>query len=63
MFDKFLEVLKLEIEFEDKNDARKNILEIADLFRNWNFAASGSDEYKKLLDKIDGFIATKGLQS
>ena len=63
VFDKFLEVLKLEIEYEDKDEARKNILEVADLFRNWNFAASDSDEYKKLLNQIDEFIATKGRQS
>jgi V/A-type H+-transporting ATPase subunit A len=63
VFDKFLEVLKLEIEFEDKDDARKTILEVADVFRNWNFAASDSDEYKKLLSQIDEFIATKGRQS
>ena len=63
VFDKFLEVLKLEIEYEDKDEARKNILEVADLFRNWNFAASDSDEYKKILNQIDEFIATKGRQS
>jgi len=63
VFDKFLETLKLEIEYEDKDEARKNILEVADLFRNWNFAASDSDEYKKLLNQIDEFIATKGRQS
>ncbi|MDP6545537.1 MAG: V-type ATP synthase subunit A [Phycisphaerae bacterium] len=63
VFDKFLEVLKLEIEYEDKDEARKSILEVADLFRNWNFAASDSDEYKKLLNQIDEFIATKGRQS
>jgi hypothetical protein len=30
------------------------------MFRNWNFAATDSDEYKKLLSQIDEFIATKG---
>jgi len=63
VFDKFLEVLKLEIDFEDKDQARGTILEVADLFRNWNFAASDSDEYKKILNQIDEFIATKGRQS
>ncbi|MDP6044968.1 MAG: V-type ATP synthase subunit A, partial [Phycisphaerae bacterium] len=63
VFDKFLEVLKLDIEFEDKDDARKTILEVSDMFRNWNFAATDSDDYKKLLSQIDEFIATKGRQS
>jgi len=63
VFDKFIEVLKLDIDFEDKEEARQSILKIADLFRNWNFAASDSDEYKKLLNQIDEFIATKGRES
>jgi len=63
VFEKFLEVLNLDIEFEDKEDARKTILEVSDLFRNWNFAATDSEEYKKLLSRIDEFIATKGRQS
>jgi V/A-type H+/Na+-transporting ATPase subunit A len=60
VFNKFIEVLELDIDFEDKDDARKTILEVADMFRNWNFAATDSDEYKKLLSQIDEFIATKG---
>jgi V/A-type H+/Na+-transporting ATPase subunit A len=63
VFNKFLEVLKLDMDFEDKEQARQSILKIADLFRNWNFAASDSDEYKKLLSQIDEFIATKGRES
>jgi V/A-type H+-transporting ATPase subunit A len=63
VFDKFIEVLNLDIDFDDKDQARHSILEVADLFRNWNFAASDSDEYKKLLNQIDEFIATKGRQS
>jgi len=63
VFEKFLEVLNLDIEFEDKDDARKTILEVSDSFRNWNFAATDSDDYKKLLSQIDEFIATKGRQS
>ena len=63
VFDKLLEVLKLELDFEDKDQARQTVFEVADLFRNWNFAASDSDEYKKILNQIDEFIATKGRQS
>jgi len=63
VFDKMLEVLNIEFDFEDKEKARETIFEVADFFRNWNYAGSDSDEYKKLLNQIDDFIATKGRQS
>ena len=63
VFDKMLEVLNIEFDFEDKEKARETIFEVADFFRNWNYAGSDSDEYKKLLNQIDEFIATKGRQS
>jgi len=63
VFDKILDILKLEFDFDDKDTARGTIFEISDLFRNWNYAASDSDEYKNILSQIDEFIATKGRQS
>ena len=60
VFDKLLEVIDLEFDFTDKNEARKTLVRVSDLFRNWNYAATDSDEYKKLLSQIDEFIATKG---
>ena len=63
VFDKMLEVLNIEFDFEDKEKARETIFEVTDFFRNWNYAGSDSDEYKKLLNQIDDFIATKGRQS
>jgi len=62
VFDKLLEVIDLEFDFKDKNDARKTLLRVSDTFRNWNYAATDSDEYKKLLSRIDHFIATKGCE-
>jgi len=60
IFDKLLEVVDLEFDFKDKNEARQTLVRVSDLFRNWNYAATDSDEYKKLLGQIDRFIATKG---
>ena len=62
VFGKILAVLELEFDFADKEQARKTIVHISDLFRNWNYAASDSDEYKELIGKIDKFLETKGLQ-
>ncbi|GAG52111.1 unnamed protein product, partial [marine sediment metagenome] len=60
VFDKVLEVLKLEFDFKDKDQARETLVEASDLYRNWNYAATDSDEYKQYLSQIDDFIATKG---
>ena len=62
VFDKMIEVIDLDFGFTDKDLARKTIVGISDLFRNWNYAATDSDEYKKLLGQIDDFIAKKGRQ-
>jgi len=56
-FDKVLEVLKLEIDFETKDEARRVMFELQDLFRTWNYAAADNDEYTELLGRIDQFIA------
>lgn len=60
VFDKILEVLDLDFGFEDKNTARQTIVRGSDLFRNWNYAASDSEEYRQWLERIDRFIAAKG---
>ena len=60
VFDKIIEVLELELEFENKEEARHTMVKIEDLFRNWNYAAIDSDEYKNILKQIDDFIAKKG---
>jgi hypothetical protein len=33
------------------------MVEVTDLFRNWNFAPVDSDEYRQWLAKIDQFIS------
>lgn len=60
VFDKMLEVLEVDFDFEDKNEARRTFVHISDLVRNWNYAAAGTDEYGQMLDQIDRFIAAKG---
>jgi hypothetical protein len=53
-------VLKLEFEFESKDQARHTMVEVQDMFRNWNYAATDSAEYKQTLEQIDAFVAEKG---
>jgi V/A-type H+-transporting ATPase subunit A len=60
VFDKVLEVLKTTFEFDSKDQARQTMFDLQDLFRNWNYVAADSDEYKRLLGQIDEFIAAKG---
>ena len=56
VFDKVLDILKLHIEPDSKDQGRDTMFEIQDIFRNWNYAASDGDEYKSILGQIDEFI-------
>jgi len=38
VFDKILEVIDLNFEFEDKEEARNTMIKIGNLFRDWNYA-------------------------
>ena len=60
VFGKVLEVLKGRFEFDSKDQARRTMFELQDLYRNWNYAATDSEEYKRILGQIDEFIAVKG---
>jgi V/A-type H+-transporting ATPase subunit A len=60
VFDKILEVLSLDFDFETREQARSTMIKIQDTFRNWNYAATGSDEYNSILEQIDEFITKKG---
>jgi len=61
VFDRILAVLELDLDIADKTDARRTMVTITDLFRNWNYAAADGDEYRRILGDIETFIATKGL--
>ncbi len=60
VFDKVLAVMEGKYSFESKDQARETIVAVQDLFRNWNYAATDSDEYKKILGQIEEFIANIG---
>jgi V/A-type H+-transporting ATPase subunit A len=60
VFDKILDVIRLDFGFADKEAARRTLVAAQDLFRNWNYAAWESDEFKRLLGAIDAFVATRG---
>jgi len=58
-FDKVLEVLDTDFGFEDKDVARETIFQLQDMFINFNYAATDSDEYKRALSQIDAFLSQK----
>jgi len=60
VFRKVEEIAQLDFDFESKAQAREKMVEVTDLFRNWNYAATDSDEYRRWLTAIDEFIASKG---
>ncbi|MEJ2679641.1 MAG: V-type ATP synthase subunit A, partial [Gemmatimonadota bacterium] len=62
VFDKILDVVDLDFELEDKDQARKVMLQATDLFRTWNYAAFGSSEFQEAQAAIDTFIQRRGRQ-
>jgi V/A-type H+-transporting ATPase subunit A len=60
VFDKVLEVVELDFEFDTKEEARQTLLRATDLFRNWNFAPFGEPEYDETLERIDRFLRHRG---
>ncbi|KPK43980.1 MAG: ATP synthase subunit A [Planctomycetes bacterium SM23_25] len=62
VFDKILEFIDLEFEFDDKDTARRSLVRGQDLYRNWNYAAMDSEEFREIEAEIDAFLATKGKQ-
>ncbi len=62
-FDMLLQVVELDFDFQARTEARETMVKISDLFRNWNYAATDSDEYQQLLEQINEFIATRGRET
>ena len=60
VFDKILEIIDLDFGFDDKDLARRTLVTAQDLFRNWNYAAMETAEFKKIQGQIEGFIAGRG---
>ena len=46
VFDKVLQIVDLDFDFESKEQARKTLVEVGDLFRNWNYAPLTADKAK-----------------
>ncbi len=63
MFDKILAILGLDFDFDTKEQARAAMVKVSDLFRNLNYSAEGTDEYKSFLADIDAFIANRGVET
>ena len=60
VFDTIVEVLELDFDFQDRDQARDVMVRATDLFRNWNYVAMDSAEFKKTQARIEEFIARKG---
>ncbi len=60
VFDKVLELIELDFEFDDKDEARRIMVRATDQYRNWNYAPWDSDEFKSMLEGINDFISRKG---
>lgn len=60
VFDKVLDVVEMNWQFENKDQARKIMVQITDLFRNWNYAAWEGEEFKKSLIQVEEFVRTHG---
>ena len=60
VFRKLTEVIDINFELREKSEVRRTMLAATDLFRNWNYAATDSDEYRQWLAKINHFIAHRG---
>jgi V/A-type H+-transporting ATPase subunit A len=63
VFNKVMDVLELDFGFESREEARQVMFKIQDLYRNWNYAPTDSEDYNNILSQIDEMIASKGRQS
>jgi len=60
VFAKILDLMELELSFEGKDEVRQFMVKASDLYLNWNFAATDSDEYNRILGEIDGLLKSQG---
>ncbi len=59
VFGVLVRILKSELKFEDKDDARHFFQEIRQDFRNWNYAEWETDEFKELEKKLLEKVSAK----
>jgi V/A-type H+/Na+-transporting ATPase subunit A len=60
VFDRVMAVVELDFHFPDRDAARATMVRATDLFRNWNYAAQGTEEFDRILGEIDAIIAAHG---
>ncbi len=60
VFDHLLAVLDLELDCDDKEQARAIMVKFTDLFRNWNYAAFGTPAFEEQAAEITALIARRG---
>lgn len=60
VFDKIMDFVRSDFEFEDKDTARKILFKATDLFRHWNYLEFNSAEFNETLEEIEAFIAAGG---
>ena len=56
VFDKVISVLDAQFDFTDKDKARRYLLELRQIFIDWNYAAMDSEQFKKLEAAIDAKV-------
>jgi hypothetical protein len=56
VFDKVISILDTEFDFDDKDKVRRYFLELRQIFIDWNYAAMGSEQFKKLEAAIDAKV-------
>ena len=63
VFEKMLQVLEIDLELPDKDTVRHSLVHATSLFRNWNYAATDSDEYVRWQNEINQYLAAKGREN
>ena len=56
VFGKVLDILRFKFDFQNKDDARQAFFKLTDLFRNWNYSAMDSQEFKDIEGRINGYL-------
>ncbi len=60
VFDHLLAVLEMEVDVEDKAEARAVMVKLTDLFRNWNYVPLGTPEFESMAGEVTGLVARGG---
>ncbi|MBU4329209.1 MAG: V-type ATP synthase subunit A [Acidobacteria bacterium] len=61
VFMTILDLVRMELEVESKDEVRDTMVRASELFRNWNYQAQDSEHFRKTQDEIKEFITRKGV--